>query len=148
MDDVSVPPNCQQTVLTIIESSLFLQIISKFEPFSNLFSNLFLNNSVAIFGKFIRDFGKNKTILKRFKFNFNMNFPFHIFWINKYFHYNILIPIQKRKKIQLLFYILHLGLRTVRRQFLNEVWNMFEVRKFGNPRGRPGPIIGHFVQTI
>ena len=103
MDDVSVPPNCQQTVLTIIESSLFLQIISNFEPFSNLFSNLFLNNSVAIFGKFIRDFGKNKTILKRFNFNFNMNFPFHIFWINKYFHYNILIPIQKRKKYSYYF---------------------------------------------
>ena len=99
MDDVSVPPNCQQTVLTIIESSLFLQIISNFEPFSNLFSNLFLNNSVAIFGKFIRDFGKNKTILKRFNFNFNMNFPFHIFWINKYFHYN---TIQKRNS-----YFLH-----------------------------------------
>ena len=44
---------------------------------------------------------------------------------NLIFHSNYLIRQQ------------YIGLRTVRRQFRNEVWNMFEVRKFGNPRGRP-----------
>ena len=60
-----------------------------------------------------------------------MNFRFHIFWMNEYFHYNIGINTYTKKK-KITASILHFtpdyvgnGLRTVRRQFLNEVRNMF-----------------------
>ena len=36
-----------------------------------------------------------------------------------------------------LLFLYNKSLRTVCRQFLNEEWNMFEVRKLGNTRGRP-----------
>ena len=60
----------------------------------------------------------------------------YYFFLEKYDNhiFKIQMNISQLAPTKLLQYI---GLRTVCRQFANEVWNMFEVWKFGNPQGRP-----------